>query len=287
MVGNPYDSSRMPVVIKIDELEKIRAQISPEDANLSSSSPSSSSPSPLHSRQRNRIPNIIHQIVVPTIYDDNENEIPEQFQRSKECWINHHPSHIYVQWTPNMIKIVVARYYPFFIRQYNGYSTRKQLEQVAPTLLLHRYGGIYSHSDLRPTCNLSHLFNGTEDIYVPITDRFKLIASPPNSYFWSFFWKNHMMVDITHPTVPSLDWAIDNYPGTIGNLPIIHGMIDEENTDSCDEIVPNGLVAIILILIVVIIIIAILTILMYGSSNDGYQSYVTSDVTSNVYGCQS
>jgi glycosyl transferase-like sugar-binding protein len=220
----------MPVVIKIDELERIREQISTDqndelsvdDPRYRTRSQRGLTRNPLDGI-RSEIPKIIHQIILPV-----EDSDQSQFLQSKEGWIDHHPSYIYVQWTANMIKIVVARYYPFFLRQYNSYSVSDQLEKVAPTLILHRYGGIYSHQDLIPDRDLSYLFNGTEDIYViarkSTMDRFKLMASPSNSPFWSFFWIGGLVGTSKEESaeVPSIDSAIKEYNGTVGSIPEIH-----------------------------------------------------------------
>jgi len=205
----------MPVVIDINELELIRDQLVDDEID-----------------GKREVPAIIHQIYWD--FKTGDTTIPDKWRESKEAWINYHPNAIYVQWTGTMIRSLIARHYSFFLQQYDDYYHHIQRVDAGRTFILHRYGGIYCDMDLVPNNNVWNLFNGREDLYI-VNDSGRytnmLLASPPLSPFWPFFWQSLQSPDIpfwafSHhfyiqaSTGPLLiDGVVKRYNGTIGLLP--------------------------------------------------------------------
>lgn len=229
----------MPVVT-LNELELIRWHLVPSESTRSPGSLRDSNSPHLgflnHTDGRRphklKVPCIIHQIYWN--FKTGETDIPYKWQPSKEAWINYHPDFIYIQWTGKMLRSVISDYYPFFLNQYDNYEHDIQRADSARAFILHRYGGIYSDMNMEPNCNVWHLFNGQEDIYI-VNDSGRytnmLMASPPLSPFWPYFWKY-----LKDPYIPSwaithhfyiqastgpllIDRALKRYHGTIGLLP--------------------------------------------------------------------
>jgi hypothetical protein len=208
----------MPIVVDVDELEHIRREVIPVEPDLTEilspqasvfrSSPRNTTlETKLGKPSKLSVPCIIHQIY-PTTTSASSIEL---YNASKSAWIQHHPSFIYVQWDDAMIRVLIRQYYPSLIKKYLKYRSKRKL-LLAISCILHRYGGIYSDFRLNPNCNIWHLFNGRENLYVSYhnsTYSDLILASPPESPIW-----HDLMVGGA-----TLARTIDEYDGTIGLLP--------------------------------------------------------------------
>lgn len=141
------------------------------------------------------IPRIIHQTW-------KDSEVPARWRHFQASWRRLHPAWEYRLWTDEDNRALVARHYPWFLRQYDALDLPIKRADAARYFILQRHGGVYVDLDfecLRPLDELlagHSLVLGTEPLehadveLARVSALGKLIgnaflASVPRHPFWT------------------------------------------------------------------------------------------------------
>lgn len=89
-----------------------------------------------------------------------KDNIPDIYEKSKNSWVNNHPTHKYILWDKNSIDELVNKTKYFDI--YSNYKYQIQKIDIARLIILFEYGGIYSDIDMICSKNTDSLFKDKE-----------------------------------------------------------------------------------------------------------------------------
>lgn len=140
------------------------------------------------------IPRIIHQTW-------KNQEVPKVWSRSPVLWKSLHPEWDYRLWTDEDLRQVVAEVIPQYLCKYDALRYEIQRVDVARTVVLYQYGGLYSDLDIVPrrsfepfTCffeseAFTTVLSGTPNGYADYHHSNYLMMSKPRSLFWPRYWK--------------------------------------------------------------------------------------------------
>lgn len=101
------------------------------------------------------IPKIIHYIFYPFYFD----EMPQQWKKNIEKWMELHPDYQHIIWDLSKSKDFLRENYPNFLDIWLAYKYPIQKCDSIRYFILYHYGGIYSDLDLvalKPIDNLLH-----------------------------------------------------------------------------------------------------------------------------------
>mmetsp|Transcript_7238 Transcript_7238/g.14486 ORF Transcript_7238/g.14486 Transcript_7238/m.14486 type:complete len:325 (-) Transcript_7238:1371-2345(-) len=134
------------------------------------------------------VPEIIHQ-------SWKNKDIPENFKRWSESWKKLNPTWEYRFWTDADNDKFVKKYYPEFLKSYEGMPYPINRADMIRGLYMHKYGGVYADLDtwcLRPmdrlvTDNTVYLAEMSTDVDFSHNIPNAWFASSPGHPFWIFF----------------------------------------------------------------------------------------------------
>ena len=89
------------------------------------------------------IPRIIHQSWKTTTLDGN-------FRVWSNSWKRIHPDFTYILWTDEDNRLLVQKYYPWFLPAYDMFPRKIMRIDLIRCVYLHRYGGLYADLDVIP-----------------------------------------------------------------------------------------------------------------------------------------
>ncbi|PCJ24628.1 MAG: hypothetical protein COA94_07175 [Rickettsiales bacterium] len=126
------------------------------------------------------VPKIIHQTW-------KTNDIPNVWKSSRESWIKYHKKYVYVLWTDEMNRKLILDYYPWFIEYYDKFPYNIQRADAIRPFILHRYGGLYSDLDIKPTKSFEPLLKHKSSVIL-LSDNGRytnmIMASNIGNPFW-------------------------------------------------------------------------------------------------------
>lgn len=107
------------------------------------------------------IPKIIHQV---WINEDNR-EMPKDWEKSPIEWKKHHPEWEYMLWEKENSRNFIKDNYPEYLEFYDNLEYTIQRCDMIRYFFLYHYGGIYSDLDNYPLENLEKYFDPNVDTY--------------------------------------------------------------------------------------------------------------------------
>ncbi|KAJ3070824.1 hypothetical protein HK102_006575 [Quaeritorhiza haematococci] len=105
----------------------------------------------------NTIPHIIHQ-------SWKTRELPSKFLRWSDTWKENHPTWKHILWTDNENRLLVERYYPWFLPHYDALPKHIMRVDAARILYMHRYGGVYVDLDVESTAPMDEMFSSVDSL---------------------------------------------------------------------------------------------------------------------------
>lgn len=164
-------------------------------------------------------------------------DIPKEWKKSREKWIEYHPDWLYILWSKKMSRDFISKYEPDFLETYDSYEYEIQRIDSMRVIILKWIGGVYSDLDIVPTENIEKYFTTGNDIYLvrsintldKYTNAFMVSAigcplwdlaiskmkSKAKNNFYVGKWMTVM--NTTGPIL--LSETVYDYNGTIGQLP--------------------------------------------------------------------
>lgn len=190
---------------------------------------------------------IIHQS-----WFNTKEDIPQDWKRSKEKWIEYHPGWLYILWNKKMSRDFISKYEPDFLDTYDSLKYEIQRIDSMRYVILKWFGGLYSDLDIVPKRNIETYFTTNSDVYFLrsknspcyYTNSFMASKANTSGKFWDlllekikhktnniYFGKWMTTMNVSGPI--ALTETVSEYDGLICQLPGIF------NTQSIDKLEQN------------------------------------------------
>lgn len=207
----------------------------------------------LYTNTNNRPSRVIHQS-----WFNTREDIPTEWKKSRDRWIEYHPGWLYILWSKKMSRDFIEKYEPSFLQVYDSYEYEIQRIDSMRVIILKWIGGVYSDLDIVPNQNIEKYINYNNEVYLVrsmnpsdnYTNAFmvsvkgapfwnlaiqKMIEKSKNTYIGKWM----TVMNTTGPIL--LTKTVYDYTGTIGQLPQTFNLqgIDKSIVDSRTPVLVN------------------------------------------------